>query len=81
MKRRAFIAGLGGAAAWQLVAGAQQPTMPVIGYMSAGSPEGLPFRTVKFQQGLNRRTLFSSWRTRFSQTYSIEKIISVDRAE
>jgi putative ABC transport system substrate-binding protein len=50
--RRAFIAALGGAAAWP-VAGAQQPTMPVIGYMSAGSAEGLPWRTVKCRQGLN----------------------------
>ena len=53
MKRREFIAGLGGAAAWPMVARAQQPTMPVIGYMSAGAAEGLPWRTVKFQQGLN----------------------------
>ena len=27
--------------------------MPVIGYISAGFPEGLPFRTVAFRQGLN----------------------------
>jgi putative tryptophan/tyrosine transport system substrate-binding protein len=53
MRRREFIAGLGSAAAWPVVARAQQPTMPLIGYMSAGSAEGLPFRTVKFRQGLN----------------------------
>jgi putative tryptophan/tyrosine transport system substrate-binding protein len=52
MKRRDFIAGLGGAATWPLVARTQRATMPVIGYLSFGTPtEGVDSVTA-FLQGL-----------------------------
>jgi putative tryptophan/tyrosine transport system substrate-binding protein len=52
MRRREFIAGLGGALAWPVVASAQQSQMPVIGYLSSGSRADYATNEAAFRQGL-----------------------------
>ena len=53
MKRREFIGLVGGAAIWPLGAGAQQPAMPVIGYLGSASPNAWESRLKAFRQGLH----------------------------
>jgi ABC-type uncharacterized transport system substrate-binding protein len=50
--RRAFIAGLGSAAAWPLAASAQKPPMPILGYLHAASASSFARPLAAFKDGL-----------------------------
>src|ERR1035437_1241237 len=52
MRRREFFTVIGGAAVWPLAARAQQPTLPVIGFLNVASQEGYTHYVAAFRDGL-----------------------------
>jgi putative ABC transport system substrate-binding protein len=52
MRRREFIAGLGGAAAWPLVARGQQAAVPLVGFLNSGSWASTAHQVQAFRRGL-----------------------------
>jgi putative ABC transport system substrate-binding protein len=53
MRRREFLGVFGGATVWPLTVRAQQPAMPVIGFIHSASPEPFARMVAALQKGLN----------------------------
>ena len=62
MQRREFITVLGGAATWPLIAHAQQPAVPVVGFLHSAFPEPYANLVETFRQTL-RETGYTEGRT------------------
>jgi putative tryptophan/tyrosine transport system substrate-binding protein len=72
MRRREFIAGLGGAAAWPVVAQAQQPSVLVIGYLSSLAPEGDQKYDEAFRRGLREQGYVEGQNVEILERYALE---------
>jgi putative ABC transport system substrate-binding protein len=70
MRRREFIAGLGSAAAWPVVARAQPSTVPVIGYLHVGTPEAAAASLPAFRQGLSQTGFFEDRNVAFEYRFA-----------
>jgi hypothetical protein len=55
MRRREFIAGVAGAATWPIMARAQQPALPVVGFVSLGSADASGYGRFDFGVAMNGR--------------------------
>jgi putative ABC transport system substrate-binding protein len=70
MQRRDFLGVLGGAAAWPLTARAQQPAMPVVGFLTALSEAGNAQFVAAFNRGLNETGFVDGRNVKIEYRYS-----------
>ena len=71
MKRRTFIAGLGATAAWPFAACAQQPGVPLIGYLGVGAPTAS--NVAGLRKGLSEQGYVEGRNVKYYHTFVDEK--------
>src|SRR5262245_56809037 len=75
--RREFIALFGGAAvAWPLAAGAQQPALPVVGFLHDGTSDGRAHFAAAFREGLIRRNVVIEYRWAQDQVDRVPALVA-----
>jgi putative tryptophan/tyrosine transport system substrate-binding protein len=70
VKRRTFIAGLGSAAAWPIAARAQQPVLPVVGFLGAPSPASYVRYVAAIEEGLKEAGYVEGQNVRFEYRWA-----------
>jgi ABC-type uncharacterized transport system substrate-binding protein len=82
VKRREFITMLGGAAAWPHAARAQQPAMPVVGFLYSGAPETNTNIVAAFRDGLREagyvegRNLMIEYRWAYNDNMRLPELVA-----
>src|SRR3954454_9673120 len=77
MRRREFVAGLGGAAAWPLVPRAQQRALPVVGFLRSTSLASATHLVTAFRQGLNETGFIEGQNVAIESRYADNQVVGL----
>jgi putative ABC transport system substrate-binding protein len=81
MRRREFIAGLGGAATWSVVVRAQQTAVPVVGFLGSQSADDSKNVTVPFLQSLKESGYVEGHNVAIEYRYRRTNLIGCRRSQ